>query len=541
MKKLLISFSLIALIISSCNKEELIQNKTQNDPEIPLSKENKDQVINELSQVLSLSLQDVHIRNFLHEEIAKQFTLDYDILYELIKNKHVASEEYGTIEFGKLLEKIAKDNSVNISHFLKYNELFRNLQISSPVYFENWMPKKSSPMVISLPQDYDEGENIKVKAFSNDGNYKMVLEEEINEPILLVREAERVDKNGMIRIDIDGFIIPEGERYLTAERAYEIATENKSGVKSAEVLAHEPIIIIGDNYSEGNIISDNNGIVKSKNAFDYYQSKSATSDIGIPTNPTALPNSSYSIQIKWGGVTGASSYEIFRQYSYYANTKLATLDNTQNIYNDMYLSNGTRYNYSIRSVDANGNVSGLTYPVDAIASWRVNRAYEKILRIYVSTDCWNKAICGLFDGRIELQYKLVLFNRENKSVEALPAGATGALPRQTRSAQKATWCTYNQMLFLWDLQVYAYSYGIFFVEDDTDGTGTEVELSATMKVSLNDSVSGEVTGKITFKIADADEQIGSMVVHYDTYSGRVFTIIPIEKKQVGYFSVVFGQ
>ncbi len=540
MKKIPISIILCILFVGSCTKEESIRDNDQVLSALILSEESKDQVISELSQVLSLSLKEVNVRYFLHGEIAKQFTLDYDITYELIKNKPVTSEKYGTIEFGKLLEKVAKDNSLDISHFLKYHEAFRNLQISSPVFFENWMPDNLSPMVISLPQDYDEGEGTKVRAYLSDGNYKMVLEEEIGEPILLVRESERVDNNGMIRVDIDGFVIPEGERYLTAARAYEIANSNGSGLKSAEVSKHEPVIVVVDDIDEIGI-SDNTCFIDSKNEIGIFQAESAASGIGIPTNPSALPNSSCCIQVKWGGVTGAVSYEIFRQFGNFSNDKIATVNNTQNIYSDKNLKNGTRYCYSIRSVDSVGNVSGLTYPVDAIASWRTNRTYEKIIKIFVDRDCWNKAICGTFDGKIELQYKLVLFNRENKSIESLPAGAVGALTQQSRNDQRDTWCTYNQNLFLWDLQTYAYSYGIYFVEDDGNGTSVTVELSANLKVDLAESASGQVSASIKFNIAAKDDQIGSMVVHYDTEAETEFVITPLEKNQVGKFKVKFGQ
>ncbi len=518
MNKLKIIVLLFLVLFSACQKDQDFKENILNSVPVSGSFEALNNTHEVFAKVLAMSLADINVRLFLQSEIAKQFTSDYDILFNLIKDKEIETTRYGLIRFSNLLKMVARNAGIDYTGVQKSLLNYVNLQISSPVYFEEWNAGSTVPLVVSLPIDYQEEMGTAVKAFDVNGNEVLVKEDEIKNPILLVRKAERVDDKGMMRVDPDGFVIPEEERVFTAGEAYEIADKQ---LKSAESGKSSPVIEVLDQVDFQHALElrrITSAEVVNKTRLNPGLTiepglKSASSTIETPGNFSVHPAGPYTIQVNWSQVEGATAYEIFRQYSTYPNYLLATVGADQINYYDQYLSCGSNYIYSVRAVNANGNTSALTNGLETYASWRTNGNRDIIDKIYIDTDCW-KWCCGLFDGKIELQYKTSYLLGSGNSVVAYPSSGVNSLGQKSKDAQKDKWCTYNHYLFPWDVRNSSYSYRFVLIEDDGDGNGTTIKLGDTFKIQLIKIISYTVTAGIEFKIAEKDESFGEIIVLY---------------------------
>ncbi len=526
MKRKLLGVFLLLIIFSACQKYPEIPETDMISNSAPEKAFTLNQTHDALARVLALSLTDRNVRLFLHAEIGKQFTSDFDILYDLIKDKEIITEKYGTVSFSGLLKNIASGAGIEFSMFDESVLRYRNLQISSPVYYSNWDPHDFIPMVISLPEEYHEGEKMAVKAYDSDGHEMMVLEEELNSPILLIRQAERVDADGMMRVDPDGFVIPEEERRVSAAEAYAFS---EFYLKSASSVPEEPVIQVLDNDKFHDALAARRlmyapGKTKPVNSTNSTgippgsMLKSATTALAAPDNFTVHPAGPYTIQLNWFQVAEAVSYEIFRQYQTDPNYLIATVDETQINYFDQNLSIGEHYTYSVRAVDAAGNRSPLTDGKESYASWRTNGRRDMIDRIFIDADCW-KWCCGLFDGKIELQYKTSYLQLPGNTNVAYPGSGVISIGQKTKDQQRNKWCYYNHYMFPWDVRYNSYSYRFKMIEDDGDGNGTKIKLGVTFKVQVLKIVDISVSPGIEFTIADKDEEFGEIIIQYWEWRG----------------------
>jgi hypothetical protein len=236
--------------------------------------------------------------------------------------------------------------------------------------------------------------------------------------------------------------------------------------------------------------------------------------LDTPGNFRVNPAGPNTIQISWTQVAGAVGYEIYRQYDTWPNYLLASVGPEQINYYDQYLSTGDHYIYSVRAVDASGNTSPLTGGLETYASWRTNGNRDVVDKIYLTSECWNWC-CGLFDGKIELQYKTSYLLTPSNTNISYPGGSSlNNLGQKTRDQQKGKWCTYTQYLFPWDVRYNSYSYQFKLIEDDGSGDGKTIKLSTTFKVQLFKIVDFSVTPAIEFKVANMDEEFGEVIVQY---------------------------
>jgi hypothetical protein len=519
MKKVVSEVLMILMILSACQKETEWQDVSTSPEPFPVKTVSQDRTHDALAKVLALALTERQVRLFLHSEIARQFTGDFDILYDLIKDKDVESENYGLVKLSELLQNKAREAGFDFSMFENASFGYKNLQISSPVYFENWNPDTYLPLVISLPVDYQEGEGRMVSAFDANGVETMVSEDNIKDPFLLVRQAERVDSEGLMRVDVDGFVIPEGEKFFSAKEVYEMSV---SSLKSADAVQRESVIEVLDNEtfqktlkSKRSMVSDVSFVPKDKPASVVEAGlKSANSvSVDTPGNFRVNPAGPYTIQISWNQVAGAAGYEIYRQYDTWPNYLLATVGPDQINYYDQYLNIGDHYIYSVRAVDASGNASPLTGGLESYAGWRTNGSRDIVDKIYLDSDCWSWC-CGLFDGKIELQYKISYLLTPSNTNVAYPGSNVNNLGQKSRDQQRGKWCTYTHYLFPWDVRNCSYSYLFKLIEDDGAGDGKTVKLSTSFKIQLAKIVDFSVTPGIEFKIASGDEEFGEVIIQY---------------------------
>ncbi|MEJ8835777.1 extracellular catalytic domain type 2 short-chain-length polyhydroxyalkanoate depolymerase [Ramlibacter sp. AN1133] len=89
-----------------------------------------------------------------------------------------------------------------------------------------------------------------------------------------------------------------------------------------------------------------------------------------PTGVTVSGATSTSMAIAWAGVTGAASYNVFRN-----GTKVNALGVTATSYTDTGLSSGTTYAWTVAGVDANGAQGALSAPVSGTTTGAVATCY----------------------------------------------------------------------------------------------------------------------------------------------------------------------
>ncbi|MBW6534900.1 MAG: hypothetical protein K0B11_07825 [Mariniphaga sp.] len=265
----LLMFLAVLTVFNGCQKDEPVvqtDNEIIAETSLNLTDFQCDDVIENLAKVLAFAINEKSVRKLLHEELAKQFTNDYDILYSIIKDKMIELESNKLVSFENYLAKTALENEIDISLFFDLVPSFKNLQISSPVYFQDWSYETFKPVVISLPVNYNTLNKIAINGYYSDGSRKDILENEITEPILLVRRAERVDNDGLMRVDFNGFVIPEEDRLISAIDAY--MEVSKPGYLKSASLTRPIIEVIEDGemenvismYRSGNHFSLNNGL-----------------------------------------------------------------------------------------------------------------------------------------------------------------------------------------------------------------------------------------------------------------------------------------
>jgi hypothetical protein len=522
MNRIIIGTILFLLIMGACHKEPEWQDMRVNTASPSVKTFTRDQIHDAMARVLAIALTDRQVRLFLHSEIARQFTGDFDILYDVIKDKEFKSENYGQVSFYSLIKNVAREAGIDFSPLENASSMYKNLQISSPVYFDDWDPETYSPLVISLHIDYQEGENQTVRAYDAQGHEMLFTESDIKNPFLLVRQAERVDSNGMMRVDPDGFVIPENERSVTSLEAYE---QSGHSLKSAGIQQAENVIEVLDKSEFDEVLKSRRSIYSGVSPAPKIPPapltepvlKSASSVmVDAPGNFTVHPAGPGTIQMNWTQVQGAVSYEIFKQYLTYSNMLMATVDGNQINYFDQYLGVGDHYTYSVRAVDASGSTSPLTAGNESYASWRTNGQRDVIDKILIDSDCWSWC-CGLFDGKIELQYKTSYLLTPSNTNVSYPSSGLNNLGQKTRDQQKGKWCTYSHYLFPWDVRNTSYSYRFKLVEDDGDGNGTTIKLGSSFKIQLLKIIDWTISEGIEFKIADKDEDFGEVIILYWDY------------------------
>jgi hypothetical protein len=550
-------------VFNSCEKESLEAGgnsdfEIEASDEPTLSEEVRNQVIDELAQVVAISLNEQEVREMFHDELSKQFTLDYDILYRFVADKEVSTKG-GKLKYDDYLHKIAKDKGLNLSALDANYDEFKNLQISAPSFFEDWQAESFVPNVISLPVEYTENLGIVLNSYASDNSKNQTTEEEIvasKQPFLLVRQSERVDPTGMIRVDINNFVLPPGYRTLSAEQAYELANQGNLHLKSSAIGSGSSIIEIvpDEDFVQPNFIDSvkilEDYLANNPNDVNDFKSshlKAACSS--YPPQPTKVevyPKYPYTAYIKWdaNSAGGDVDFELYRKYSYTKFKtswpffevvtifgKIATIDPWSNgtSYTDRNLKSGINYEYQIAAVNSDGCKSALTYPIDCYPSWRNNNINEKIKKVYISKDCWRWCVGGL-DGKIELVCRSITYDKKNDKFDWPKKG----LGQKTRSNQRGKWCNYGTTLFQWDMSRHAYNYMASFYEDDGgNDKGVTINLGAKFKISDN----AEASASISYTIDNKDEEMGYFEVYYYRSGDTEYSMQP--KK--GSAKVVVGQ
>ncbi|WP_298949743.1 hypothetical protein [uncultured Polaribacter sp.] len=199
MKHLLkITFVIFTLIFLSCSQEnehELITESTLIDSE--LKKDFKD-----FALIISESLKDENVINYILTESSKRFDGDYDILLakDFSKNNFAKSEKENVnlktllennLNKGKLKSKNAKSKNLD-TYFSELLEKYPTIQISVPNYSSSNTLRKGSSVIKPLVAYANDNEE-SITAFDEFGNSQKLTNDNIpTRPVIVISKSERV-------------------------------------------------------------------------------------------------------------------------------------------------------------------------------------------------------------------------------------------------------------------------------------------------------------------------------------------------------------
>lgn len=501
--------------------------------------------LHEVARALSLAIQDPAVRQFIKRQTDKQFDYDHDVLFRFVSDYEITTAT-GKKKFKYiLLDKINQlsGEAKEIGYLDQLVNDIPNLQISVTHHPEDWMPDTYIPKVVVLPLDYNARQATSAKGYDSQGNPLIISDDvETSEPFIVVREAERVDRKGRMRVSRYDIVIPEEERSTMANEVWkEVEFVAESG-RIKDRNDFEPIVVrvddtkqlpspvSGQPVSKAAIKEFTDRLQATKGTTDpYVSNKSARTECVIPATPEIkelYPNGQttvgyYKILIRWTEVPGATHYRVYRDVQDKGTfVEIARINSTPGQLASSYLDqaipfNGIKLDYAVKAFNGTDECSSAaSVSKEVWTSWRPYNGMEKIYKVYVDNTAWSWMI-ELFDNKIELEIRTIRYDLENKSVE-FPSSWLG---QRTSNQQKGKWHSYGRDLFNWDVKRYGTNYMISMIEDDGDGDGVTItygwKTTSTQKTPTTD-VNGEVSGQISYKISEKDENIGFIIInHWD--------------------------
>lgn len=507
----------------------------------------KDALIEKLAQAVAQAAKEESFRTLIRDESLKQFDFDYDVLFSFIVDRRINTTQYGEVSVWELLQKGApgmlKQEDKQIM-----NDLFKNVQVSMTLNGDQWNPKTFTPRVAAVTLARLKKKTDKVRVYSTDGKKTLLTDsqaKEANEVFLFVRESERVDGDGKLMVDAQGFVLDKPDRKVTAEVAYyQAATREHS---SPTLLGTFIEIVNSDSKRKqldksavvmGQQISIS-GSPANRRQGTNPNARAANNCLTAPTEVIALPSSPFKVRIKWQAVSGAAKYRVYRELRLNGvqefiaeitpNPSTGTLPTS---WEDPLEREYDRRDYYLEAVDANGCSSVKSYGTNVNGSHRNGYyGYEKFRKMYIDGGAWSHLV-GQWDNKMELRFKLSKYRKDERVEERTQVSAIDDI---TGYSQENKWRDYERWLFDWDVtERYAYNYAIFFYEDDGgDDDGRDITqqhvftIPATAATPTQPAQPGTtVTTTITFKIDDQDEVIGWADVYHHYLKDQDYRMYP---------------
>ncbi len=147
----------------------------------------------QFAKTLAKALANEEVRSFIKLEAGKQFDLDYDVLFRLVKDKELS----GGRSFSATLAGFAESEA----QFARTTASLPLLTIFVPELkgfsAKNWDVANQIPMVAVVNSGHDEQKATKIIAFDQEGNqHELDSKEEPNVPVIVVKENERLVAKG---------------------------------------------------------------------------------------------------------------------------------------------------------------------------------------------------------------------------------------------------------------------------------------------------------------------------------------------------------
>jgi hypothetical protein len=462
-----------------------------------------DAITEEFSKIISLALKDRDFRLFLKSEAEFQFDGEYDVPLSFVLDKQFKagvtvttlleeSDPTNTLKLGK---------SESMADFIKKN--VPNIQVSIPVNIDKWNAENDIPFVICRPIQMSKTAT-ELKAIKADGSVKMFsTKTKPDEPIIVVRLSERVDRNLNLSVTKDGLCIGKMSR-KPAISAY----NNRSSLKSTGKYQSKFIKIV-DNLEPAKKQTIDMGIKSSTNSSIKVSNLKSSTTMAVPVPKIPYPSQDKKIEIDWNAVDGTTYYLLYRKLPSDADYKVYKTV-TPNYYIDQNLTPGLDYYYKVRSVKVVGEsseVSGFSDPVAATASLRTADCQEKIKYFYIDKG-YASDLEGWFDDDPEINIILA-----SASTSTGGATATQIVDAQyLENDNQGRWNYYDWSTFSWSGYASSPIYTLRLMEDDGDGSSVKITIGC--KVPLKYITGSEVNVSAEFTIKSNDDNMGEFYVRF---------------------------
>ncbi|MCF8357189.1 MAG: fibronectin type III domain-containing protein [Prolixibacteraceae bacterium] len=411
-----------------------------------------------------------------------------------------------------------------------------DLNICVPFVYADWNPKDVSPHVVVLNQIFIK-QNGKAKCFDNNGGKYFLYKKDgyPDMPVVTVGFSERVDNEGRILVDYDGFVIDESERKLTADDAYLEASMN---LKSGKIDFPKSIVEIVDaSYFDSlrveeeslNKMDKENIQLKSSSSEENFisvnennlENSVSVNGLTAPTIEKVVPSQERNKAfIQWTNVDGETNYEIQcrkGQSGTWGSTKTTGKDMVSFV--SHWLENGQLYYFRVRAKNINtGAISDWTECDDFYQScWRKGNATEVVSKVILDEDCAFDV--AFLESHVELQAIVLFYDFEYEQVEypKVDLGRYAKTEYLDGSVEANMW----RYLFTWNMaSMHAQNY--YFQLWEVDDMLFDMEVTIGMTFKGNEKTSGiSVPFSVKFKMKDWDDKIGFLDVysHMRTYNG----------------------
>ena len=356
MKKILVA-AISIVLLASCTKDDVLSHSIQSVKEY--SVEQKTDLISSYAQMLAASMGNPEIRNVIKSEAQLKFDGDYDIL---VNTLHSVELEEHNVTIKKMLANSCVETRANEGGFSgdletlieEIQAQFPNLQVSVPVHCDEWDTENYIPLVAFLPYDYDDQVATEIEAFDTNGNsYMLSLDEDPEQPVIVVSISERVDRDGSFKGGDASYV----------------------------------------NFEDVDVVTTRT-------------SPTTPSDINL------FHAGAETLELGWADLSNETGYVVYRKseggstYSVIAN-----LPANQNYYIDTNVVAGVKYSYKVRAINNDGE-SGYSTTISTIASARNDGESLKIKRMYFTKSAL-KAVEKWASGAPEIRLRVVYGDKDS--------------------------------------------------------------------------------------------------------------------------------
>lgn len=208
--KLTIAFAMAIAMLSSCSSDEL--DSALDSTNVDASTNIKNEPGEEFAKILARSLNDKDMHSFILETAFNQFDGDNNFLIIPNLDSKPATKSSNTkLTFREMLSKNSNaltksSGAINLDELLIKIEKEFPLQQIYVMNEEVWDTTLRSPLVVYLPNDFDEKNTLWVKGYDTKGNvYQLNAQDDFEEePIIVVSQNERTVSVSKEKVDADG-------------------------------------------------------------------------------------------------------------------------------------------------------------------------------------------------------------------------------------------------------------------------------------------------------------------------------------------------
>jgi hypothetical protein len=544
MKKIVYIFTIISFVLTSCDKSELNTFELSQKADSKTINEN----IETLASLISQASENIEFRQLVKNEVGKQFDGDYDALLLTFIGKEISGEKFEEILANKSNGKFTSDQIVKMIKTSGY------LQISIPVMFDEFVPETSIPLTVAIPVDINEKTVEKFTAYDEKGLKSIVSAKTVPvEPVFVVMESERVDDDGNLKVDGQGFIIVNKANRVHYSEVYSELNSSLNNAQKVKGNKEKVINIVSD--EEFSKIKTPEIIENPLQIFNKQKSISLSTD-DEPITLILTPKDVLQMQLIWQPFNGSDNYKVYRTgpvnnsgvKTYVPNLLIASFsDNTQTLTDIVDYAN-EEYTYYI--IYNNGStVLKQSNLAAAHSSHRKNNGQEYINRMTISASTVVK-LEGWWSSELEIRCSWKYVNSQgvvidsigNVAVPTMPTKGSGAWSRYidwtygsgtagTNMPKGSVLPASNGNLFTWDRQNRGFGVYTLVIEEEDKSDQEDIKLNLMFEwvkygVKLIDNKPGwgEIVDRVqkTISILDQADYIGAINIKWWDPNGKDF-------------------